>query len=338
MQLPMLAANSSWFTFSMEGLDGLFDNPAVYAFSGKEEANKPFVFCVELVSRSSNLDLSRMLGRSALLTITDRSGGRRFVHGIVRETEQLHTANRFTHYRCFLVPRLWFLGETQEQRIYQHRNVLDIIDSVLRRHMFADGTYAFKMREKYQEREYCVQYGESDLHFLDRLCEEEGIVYFFEHTVSNHCLVFTDAESGPGIPGESPIRFYPGSGNLADTAVISRLNLRQRINSNRATYREWNFTRPQLDLEASRNEPEFEKAPLPPGMSLETYLHPHLYQLQAEGDRYAKIRPYPQRGPYRRHRAAACLRDKQQEHPRHGHRADPSLCAHSGHEARGRER
>lgn len=64
------------------------------------------------------------------------------------------------------------------------------------------------------------------------------IYFYFEHTESSHCLCFCDREGGPDIPGESTLRFHPGSGHSEDTAVISRLNLHHRVNSNASTYRE----------------------------------------------------------------------------------------------------
>ena len=168
-------------------------------------------------------------------------------------------------------------------------SVPQIIDKILDKHNFISESYAFKLRETYKEREYCVEYGESDLHFLCRLAEEEGIYWYHEHAENGHCLCFSDAEGGPRIPGESLLRFYPGSGQPEDTAVISRLNLRQRVNSDSATFREWNFTTPGIDLSGRQKEEDMAKAPVPLAMSLETYQFPHLYQTRDEGERYVKL-------------------------------------------------
>ncbi len=135
-----------------------------------------------------------------------------------------------------------------------------------------------------------MQYGETDLHFITRLCEEEGIYFYFEHKADAHCLCFCDREGGPKIPGQSDLRFFPGSGQRSDTAVINRLALHESVNSNAAAYREWNFRKPRLDLEVSDHESERDKAPAPPGMLLEQYAYPHLYQLRKPGERYAKLR------------------------------------------------
>ena len=41
----------------------------------------------------------------------------------------------------------------------------------------------------YTARDYCVQYRETDLNFISRLMEEEGIFYFFKHTAEGHKMV-----------------------------------------------------------------------------------------------------------------------------------------------------
>ena len=279
------AANDSWFNFTAQSGDF-----GVYAFSGFEEVCKPYEFNIELVSRSANVDLTALLGTPACLSIADRSGGERLVHGLIREMEQLHTANRFTHYRCSLVPRLWFLGQIRDHRIFQNLSVVEIIQQILKEQGFTGDAASFKLCYAYEPREYCVQYGETDLHFITRLCEEEGIYFYFEHKADAHCLCFCDREGGPKIPGQSDLRFFPGSGQRSDTAVINRLTLHEQVNSNAAAYREWNFRKPRLDLEVRDKEEDKQAAPAPPGMLLEQYAYPHLYQLRQPGERYVKLR------------------------------------------------
>jgi type VI secretion system secreted protein VgrG len=284
-----LFANRPWFAFRIDSDEPGFDSLGVYGFSGVERVNKPYEFTVEVVSTSSNLNLTTALGQECLLTVADRSGASRLAHGVIRQMEQLHTANTHTHYLCHVVPRLWFLSQTQDHRIYQKQTVEDIIRAVIAKHRFIGGSVDYRLQERYQERTYCVQYGESDLHFINRLCEEEGIYYYHEHRQDGHCLCFADSEGGQPISGESNLRFYPGSGQPADTAVISRASLRHRINSDKSTFREWHFITPGVDLTSSDYETEWAKAPAPVAMELETYQFPHLYQERDNGDRYAKL-------------------------------------------------
>lgn len=261
------AADTSWFNITTQS-----ETFGVYAFSGFERVCSPYEFSVELVSPSPSVDCTALLGTLTCLSIADRSGEERLVHGLIRHMEQLHTANRFTHYRCSIVPRLWFLGQISDHRIYQNLSVLQIIDKLLKEQGFPAESYAFKLFFTYEPREYCVQYGESDLHFITRLCEEEGIYFYFEHSKTGHTLCFCDREGGPKIPGESDIRYFQGSGQPADTAVVSRLNLHTRINSNASTYREWNFQNPHLRLHANDHETRTNLAPSPPACCLSSTL------------------------------------------------------------------
>jgi type VI secretion system secreted protein VgrG len=280
-------ANRSWFTFSVKAAP--FGGFGVYAFSGREEICKPYKFSIELVSPSANVDVVKLLGTPACLSIADRSGDARLAHGLISEMEQLHTANLFTHYRAVLVPRLAFLDQIRDHRIFQNMTVPDIIQQILKEQGFPDETVEFLAGQKFPEREYCVQYGESYLYFIQRLCEEENIFFYHTHKEDGHCLCFYDYKGGPKIPGAPDIRFHPGSGQPADTAVVNRLRLRHKVNSNAAMYREWNFTQPRLDLTVSDQEMDPQKAPAPPGMLLEHYRYPHIYALRDPGTRYARM-------------------------------------------------
>lgn len=279
-----LSADTSWFTISLNGNTDFL----VYAFSGYEAVSKPYEIRVELVHWSALEPLGEYLGKEACLTIADRSGVSRPIHGLVAHMEQLHRANARTHYACTIVPRLWFLQETCNHRIFQEKSVTEIISEVLEGQGFGGESFSLKCFASYKPRTYCVQYGESDFHFISRLCEEEGIYYFHEHTADGHCLTFCDMPGGPPISGEALVRYFQGSGQEASEPVISRLSYNAGVRSTNATYREWNFEKPRLDLQVlgfGQKEPAMD----PPGLVLETYRYPHLYQLRQRGQAYADV-------------------------------------------------
>ena len=277
---PTLPANSPRFTFTCQS--GPFP---VYAFEGVEEVCKPYEFTVEFIAPLAALPLTDLPGTTADLAIVDKSGTPRLVNGLVREVQQLHTANRFTHYRCVIAPRLRFLDLITDHRIFQNLSVVEIIEKVLKEQGFSGSDVSFKLFYTYEPREYCVQYGETLLHFITRLCETEGIYFYFEHAQGSHTLCFCDREGGPPIAGEPALRFHPGSGHPADAPVIARLEYVESSGSNAAAYREWNFTKPRLNLAVSDSA----DTPAPAGMRLEQYRYPHVYQLIAQGKRYAGL-------------------------------------------------
>lgn len=53
--------------------------------------------------------------------------------------------------------------------------------------------------------------GETDFEFISRLCEHEGIYYFFRHEAGQHTLVFADdiASSHGPLPGGEEVRYHP---------------------------------------------------------------------------------------------------------------------------------
>ena len=64
-----------------------------------------------------------------------------------------------------------------------------------------------------QKRGYCVQFNETDLEFTQRLLEEAGCGYFFEHTQGDHKLVICGANADyPQVPGE-PQEVRPHAGH-----------------------------------------------------------------------------------------------------------------------------
>ena len=291
-----ISSNQAHYTFTSNN-----KNFSVYAFNGYEEIQKPYEFEIELVSRSANEDVPSLLGTPACLTIietgaelnalinTATDDATRYVHGLIHKIEQLHTSHSYTHYRAVLVPRLWYLDKISDNRIFQNLSVVEIIHKILQEQCFNADDFSFQLCHKYESREYCVQYGETDLYFISRLCEEEGIFFYFEHTKEHHCLCFSDYEGGPKISGDPDLRFYPGSGNTADKAVINKLQINYTVTNNAVTYADWNFTQPLLDLKLTRDEPRPGFVCAPQGMWLEQYKYPHIYQSRKQGNHYAEI-------------------------------------------------
>ncbi|MFG8730826.1 type VI secretion system tip protein TssI/VgrG, partial [Pseudomonas aeruginosa] len=118
-------------------------------------------------------------------------------------------------------------------------------------------------------REYCVQYDESDLHFVQRLCAEEGIHFHFRHSAEAHLLVFGDDQTVFPRLGR-PTAYVHDSGLVADEPVIKRFSLRLASRTTRTTRRDYDFEKPRLLLEAG-NRPAAD-APAEP--DLEDYDYP----------------------------------------------------------------
>ena len=227
-------------------VDGLGNDLQVLAFHGREALSCPYRFDIELVSERPDLDLQSLLHRRAYLSLGQGVG----IHGLLYQVAQGESGRRLTRYRVSLVPRLAYLERRHNQRIFQQLTVPQIIAKVLEEHAILADAYRFQLGPTvYPARDYCTQYDESDLHFVQRLCEEEGIHYHFEHGPDGHLLVFGDDQTS--FPKLAEVAYQQDSGLVADEPVISRFGLRIEPRTSCVTRRDYDFEKPRLQLESS---------------------------------------------------------------------------------------
>ncbi len=237
-------ANQKHFYLHIEGIE---HDLQVLEFSGREAISQPYRFELELVSERPDLDLESLLHQSAFLAFTADGAG---IHGQIHRAAQGESGKRLTRYRLVIVPKLAYLAHRTNQRIFQHLSVPQIIALVLEEHgILAADSHRFDLGPViYPERDYCVQYDETDLHFIQRLCEEEGIHYHFRHSEAGHMLVFGDDQTV--FPKLAPVAYQQDSGLVADAPVIKRFGVRIETRTGRVTRRDYDFEKPRLMLEA----------------------------------------------------------------------------------------
>jgi len=235
-------ANQTHFSLTIEGFS---HDLQVLEFSGREAISQPFEFDLELVSERPDLDLESLLHQAAFLTFNPAGNG---IHGQIYRIAQSESGKRLTRYHVTLRPQLAYLAHRTNQRIFQHLSVAKIISQVLEEHGIQANAYQFQLGSLYPEREYCVQYDESDLRFVQRLCEEEGIHYHFQHSEQGHVLVFGDDQTP--FPKLAPSAYQQDSGLVADDPVIKHFGVRVETRTSRVTRRDYDFEKPKLLLEA----------------------------------------------------------------------------------------
>jgi type VI secretion system secreted protein VgrG len=273
-------ANQTHFSLSIEGVS---HDLQVLEFSGREAISQPFAFELELVSERPDLDLESLLHQSAFLALSQAGNG---IHGQIYRIAQGESGKRLTRYHITLRPQLAYLAHRTNQRIFQHLTVEKIIGQVLEEHGIQANAYQFQLGSIYPEREYCVQYDESDLHFVQRLCEEEGIHYHFQHSDQGHILVFGDDQTP--FPKLAPTAYQQDSGLVADKPVIKRFGVRVETRTSRVTRRDYDFEKPKLLMEADAKSefvPDLEDYDYP-GRFVERERGKHLSQRALERHRH----------------------------------------------------
>ena len=174
-----------------------------------ESFSQLFTINIDLLSHESNIRAEDIVGSHVALFI-GTEGTPRPLNGFVKAFAYTGLEKRgFYSYKAELVPWFWFLDKRTNCRVFQNQTVQKIIETIFTELGFYD--FNFTLIENHQPLEYCVQYQESDFHFISRLLEQEGLFYFFEHKPDKHILTITDNGSTFVFLDEKNIEHSSGS-------------------------------------------------------------------------------------------------------------------------------
>ncbi|MBI4702917.1 MAG: type VI secretion system tip protein VgrG [Deltaproteobacteria bacterium] len=229
----------------------------VVGFRGREALLEPYRFAIGLLgSDSQDVELGSALGARAALNVHLAPGRGPFVfQGIIASFELLHAWGDRVLYRAVLVPQLWQLGLTRHSRVLTGDTVKEAIEKVLKSGGLGAGDYRFDLLSEgeYKPREHTCQYQESDLAFLSRWMEREGLFYYFEHGDDREKLVVTDrpCASLPALRPEA-VRYVPPAGpqdvmhlEALESFVCTHSQLPASVR-----LREYDYLNPSLDHKA----------------------------------------------------------------------------------------
>jgi type VI secretion system secreted protein VgrG len=243
-------------------------------FSGEETVSRGFKYQIELQSEERSIKPADIVGKPVRLGVAQRQEGSwRNFHGIISRFSQGPSDAQLTRYWAELVPWTWMLGQRHDCRIFQKLSVPDILSQVFTDAGFKD----YKIRCNRPEREFCVQYRESDWNFAQRLMEEEGIFYFFEHSENSHTLVIGDNNSHflpCPPPGEVPLRERPDPFSDA----VKSFTIENSVRIGKVIFRDYDYLQPAFTLES--------QAPGQDGAEVYEYW-PGRYTTREDGERFA---------------------------------------------------
>jgi type VI secretion system secreted protein VgrG len=278
MRITRIRGSEARYLFKISGVKSEL---LVIRFDLSEGVSVPYELSVELAS-DDEVKMDDALGKEGFLTLSG-DGGDRIVHGVVDRFEHTGNRGRFGLYRARVVPYLQWLSLERDCRIFQNKSVPDIVKLVFQDSKLPADRFDFRLKESYAPVEYCVQYRETDLAFVSRLLEEEGIFYFFEHSDTKHLLVFADGTVAyKEIAGESGVTYNFSQGMAPTEECVYRFAFSRQVRSGKMTRRDYNFEKPTLDLKKEEQAKVHEK--------LEVYDYPGRYVEPDRGKQLSKVR------------------------------------------------
>ncbi len=296
------------------------DTTRVVAFRGVEALSRPYeieIFLSLEGEEGDGLDLGDAIGAKARLVI-DRADDALppFVFaGILASVELLHAVEGRSLVRAVLCPRLWLLGLSRHSRLFTKKSLTDVIESVLQDNGLTGEDYELRLGT-YEPEEHICQYRESDLDFISRWMEREGIYYYFVHAEEGEKLVICDDKSYEEDVLGKAVRYYPQTGQDRSAGPSFRsFTSRHRTLPSMVKLKDYDYAKPNLTISGS--------APVASNGAGEVSLYGERFFTSAAGDRLAKLRAeemlarevvYHARGTRSHLRAGHVL--ELEEHPR----------------------
>jgi type VI secretion system secreted protein VgrG len=263
------------------------DGTRVVAFRGAEAISRPYEIEIYLSlegEEGDGLDLADAIGAKAQLVIdrTDDALPPYVFAGILANLDLLHAVEGRSLVRAVLVPRLWQLGLSKHSRIFTKKSLPDVIESILEDNGLSGEDYELRLG-KYETEEHICQYRESDLDFISRWMEREGMYYFFVHGEEGEKLVIADDKSYEEDMLDKPIRYYPQLGQDRSAGASFRsFTSRHRTLPAMVKLKDYDYARPNLNVAGS--------AKVASNGAGEVSLYGERFFSPAAGDRLAKLR------------------------------------------------
>ncbi|HWV47250.1 MAG TPA: type VI secretion system tip protein TssI/VgrG [Nitrospira sp.] len=226
------------------------DTLLLVGISGREGLSQLFSFHLDMLTedrKAKDVSFDKLIGKSITVTLTrsDKAKSKRFFNGICSRISETGKAGEFTAYQMEIVPKLWLSSRKSHSRIFQNETVPNILKDVL-----SGIQPKFEIHGKFEPRNYCVQYRETDFNFVSRLMEEEGIYYFFTHAHGQHTMVVADTPQHPAL---TPIRYDEVSGGTREDEHIFSWQKVQELRTGKYTLWDHHFQAPDKTLEANES-------------------------------------------------------------------------------------
>ncbi len=240
------------------------DGFEVVSFSGTEALSTQYSYTISLASKDAIHDFDAMLEAKAHLSFGDPVA---HVHGMLCSVQQGYDASfkteneLLTRVDVVLVPEMWKLTLNVRTKFYLDMKVDQIIKNILGDH----GLQAeFDLSLVHPRRKSVLQFQESDLDFVHRLCEREGIHYHFIHEESQDKIVFSDKNGAfktiqdvTDLPLRVPVSTGGKSmiGPWGEERTIRRFQSRQRFSPKKVILQDYNDQDPHGDLKVEGEAP-----------------------------------------------------------------------------------
>ncbi len=274
-----MAQQQSDYRFTFSSAAGEFD---VISFDVREALSEAFHLRLNLSRMNEDpVSFSDALDNPGTLKFWKGPEPVRYLNGIVSFFHQRQSGTRRTQYTAVIEPIFARTDLTSTLRVFQEISVPDIIRQVLKEN--GVNPVRFDLGD-HEIREYCIQYRETVKAFIERLAAEEGIFYYFEHSETDHTLVFCDDVQK--LPSLGKVLHNPNISASRTEPSLWHFNYQEQIATARHKMRDRYFKNPDYDLEHKKAGLNLDNQ----HAHYEKYDYPGRYKFDASGKPFNQYR------------------------------------------------
>lgn len=249
----------------------------------REEINGLFEIAVDIKSKRTDIKPEELVGTLVDLSLEIAYGQRRPWNGLVTGLKEGPPVSRgLRSYSLIIRPQLWLLSQRSDCRIFMDMTTLQIVETLLGEHGIKAAVTGGVVTPPAPVH-YSVQWNETDLDYLTRRLEADGLFYWFEHEEGQHTLHVASHPFGYTKGPETEVRFAAGS---TDRNHISQFARHYQFTPGKRAGGDWNFEKPQGPQGATTPS----LVSLPKNAEYELFHYPSKAMDQSANDQASKLR------------------------------------------------
>jgi type VI secretion system secreted protein VgrG len=224
----------------------------IESFKGREGLSQAYSFELLLVCEDSGVELKSMMGQLVTIEIELATGSPRYLAGYLTRFASIGSDGGMARYTATLNPWFSMLKNRFDTRIFQGNTVEEVVTQVFAL-CPAFSRHEFRLTKPQKRYTYITQYRETDFNFVQRLLEEEGMFYYFEHTAEGHTMIICDDSSTlVPLPEQPQIRFHTAS--VTETAdSITQWSGNRQLQSGKIAVQTFDYRQPNNRLPVTMN-------------------------------------------------------------------------------------
>jgi type VI secretion system secreted protein VgrG len=214
-----------------------------------------FELSIAVRSKRGDLAADEIVGKLVDVSVETGLGERRTWNGLVVGLSQGPAVTRgLRAYHLTIVPQHWLLSQKSDCRIWLDKTSVEVAQILMGEHGLLSPVTSGVI-EPPKPQHYSVQFNETDLAYLTRRLEEDGLFYWFEHeggvmgaVAATHTLNIAAHQAGYSDGPDPDVRFAMGS---SDRNHISKFEKTFRYVPGKRSGADWNFLTPSGPAEGA---------------------------------------------------------------------------------------